>query len=262
MLLDTGLDFGGEARIHVPKTSEIVADKLRAQIVRGELRQGASLPPEGQLMESLGISRPTLREAFRILEAEGLISVVRGSRTGAKVRRPSVDLVSRYAGYVLQAEGTTMSDIYQSRLAIEPTVVRWLATSKGKTPGMAAVNELLAKLAELIAKERYDEFIDKVELFHHALVVATGNKTLTFMNRMLLNLARKHQNDFQSRHPRSHAEQMRAIPAAFRSYQKVVALIEAGEVEKAVAHWRLHLRNAHSTWTCEGEGVRIVDSLG
>ena len=77
----------GEAprRIRVPKTSEIVANHIRGQIVRGELREGDSLPPEGQLMTSFGISRPTLREAFRILEAESLISVVRGSRSGARV---------------------------------------------------------------------------------------------------------------------------------------------------------------------------------
>src|SRR3546814_5023675 len=80
---------------------------------------------------------PTLREAFRILEAENLISVVRGSRSGARVHRPSTELVSRYAGYVLESQGTTIADLYAARLAIEPTVVRWLATSKGKTPGMA-----------------------------------------------------------------------------------------------------------------------------
>ena len=124
-----GVDLS--SRIHVPKTSEIVADKIRAQIIRGELNEGDSLPPEGQLIDSLGISRPTLREAFRILEAEGLISVVRGSRTGAKVHKPSVDLVSRYAGYVLESQGTTIADLYQARLAIEPSVVRWLATDKG-----------------------------------------------------------------------------------------------------------------------------------
>ena len=80
MLLGNIDDAGLTPRLHVPKTSEIVADKIRAQIIRGELNEGDTLPPEGQLMDSLGISRPTLREAFRILEAEGLISVVRGKR--------------------------------------------------------------------------------------------------------------------------------------------------------------------------------------
>src|SRR5215212_1841536 len=120
------------SRIRVPKTSEIVANQIRSQIIRGELDEGDFLPPEGQLMESLGISRPTLREAFRILEAEGLISVVRGSRTGAKVHKPSAELVARYAGYVLEAQGTTIADLYQARLAIEPSVVRWLATDRDR----------------------------------------------------------------------------------------------------------------------------------
>src|SRR3546814_9043440 len=86
----------GNARIRVPKTSELVADQIRAQIVRGELQEGDSLPPEGTLMSTLGISRPTLREAFRILEAENLISVVRGSRSGARVDRKSTRLNSSH----------------------------------------------------------------------------------------------------------------------------------------------------------------------
>src|SRR3989344_2442946 len=121
----------GNSRIRVPKTSELVADQIRAQIVRGELKEGDSLPPEGTLMATLGISRPTLREAFRILEAENLISVVRGSRSGARVHQPSVELVSRYAGYLLEAEGTTIADLYAARLAIEPTVGRWPPAPEG-----------------------------------------------------------------------------------------------------------------------------------
>ncbi|MEZ5709212.1 MAG: GntR family transcriptional regulator [Blastomonas sp.] len=248
-------------RIRVPKTSEIVADQIRAQIVRGELKEGDSLPPEGQLMETLGISRPTLREAFRILEAESLISVVRGSRSGAKVHRPSVDLVSRYAGYLLESNGTTISDLYAARLAIEPTVVRWLATAKGQTPGMAIVKSVLTDLGTMLTENRYDEFIDTIALFHQLLVEATGNKTLTFMNRMLLNLARTHQNDYQRRHPRTTEERAKSIRVGFKSYDKLVKLIEAGEVEEAVAHWRLHLVNANETWSNRGEGERVVDSL-
>lgn len=261
MALGNDDDTGLTARIHVPKTSEIVADKIRAQIIRGERGEGDTLPPEGQLMDSLGISRPTLREAFRILEAEGLISVVRGSRTGAKVHKPSVDLVSRYAGYVLESQGTTVADLYQARLAIEPSVVRWLATDRGGG-ALGPVHELLARMEALIDAERYDDFIDRVEDFHQALVAATNLKTLTFMSRMLLTLADKHQRGYQRRHIRSKESRAKSSRAGLRSYQKVIQLIEAGEVEAAVAHWRLHLNNANATWTSDGEGSRVVESLG
>lgn len=261
MLFGPDEDVAGGQRIHVPKTSEIVADKIRTRIVRGELNEGDTLPPEGQLMESLGISRPTLREAFRILEAEGLISVVRGSRTGAKLHKPSVELASRYAGYVLESQGTTIADLYQARLAIEPSVVRWLAVAKGVGTTVRLRN-LLAEMERLLDAERHEDFIDRVEVFHQSLVAATGLKTLTFMSRMLLNLAGRHQRDFQRRHVRGKESRQKSHRAGLKSYQKVVDLIEAGQVEEAVAHWRLHLTNANATWTSEGEGERVVDSLG
>jgi DNA-binding FadR family transcriptional regulator len=259
MLLDVEDEIATQ-RIHVPKTSEIVADKIRAQIIRGELNEGDTLPPEGLLMDNLGISRPTLREAFRILEAEGLISVVRGSRTGAKVHKPSVELVSRYAGYVLESQGTTIADLYQARLAIEPSVVRWLATDKG-AGSTVRLRNLIARMHSLLDEDRHDDFIDLVEVFHQNLVAASGLKTLTFLNRMLLNLAGRHQREYQRRHPRSADARRKSTRAGVRSYEKVVDLIEAGDVEAAVAHWRLHLNNANATWTGEGEGGRVVESL-
>lgn len=249
------------SRIRVPKTSEIVADQIRAQIVRGDLNEGDFLPPEGQLMETLGISRPTLREAFRILEAEGLISVVRGSRTGAKVHKPSVDLVARYAGYVLESQGTTIDDLYQARLAIEPSVVRWLAGGNSRE-ATARLRHLLGEMGTMIEEDRLDEFIEHVEVFHQTLVASTNLKTLTFLSRMLLNLAGKHQVDFQKRHPRSKEDRRKAARFGLKSYLKLVELIEAGNVEAAVEHWRAHLRNANATWTRDGEGQRTVDSLG
>lgn len=251
---------GSNSRIRVPKTSEIVADQIRSQIIRGELTEGEFLPPEGQLMENLGISRPTLREAFRILEAEGLISVVRGARTGAQVHKPSVDLVARYAGYVLESQRTTIADLYQARLAIEPSVVRWLATDRSRNATIQ-LRKLLSEMKGMIEAGEYDEFIEHVETFHQTLVASTGLKTLTFLSRMLLNLAGKHQVEFQKRHPRSMADRGKAARVGYRSYEKLVELIEAGDVEGAVSHWRLHLRNANETWTRGDEGSRVVDSL-
>ena len=63
------LDLGQREELRVPKTAEIVADRIRKRIISGDLDEGSSLPPEGQLLEQFGVSRPTLREAFRILEA-------------------------------------------------------------------------------------------------------------------------------------------------------------------------------------------------
>ena len=189
-------------RIRVPKTSEIVADHIRGEIIRGELKEGDFLKPEGQLMTSLGISRPTLREAFRILEAENLISVVRGSRTGARVHQPSIDLVSRYAGYVLQSQHTTITDLYEARFAIEPYIVRSLANK----PNKQAIKRLRAeveRLQLLIHEERYVDMIVGVAEFHRVLVEVWGNYTLTFMNQLLLNLYANHHVDYTKRHPQS-----------------------------------------------------------
>jgi DNA-binding FadR family transcriptional regulator len=247
--------------IRVPKTSEVVADYIRADIVRGDVREGDFLPPEAQLMERYGVSRPTLREAVRILEVENLIAVARGSRSGAKVLKPSVELVSRYAGYVLQAQGTTIADLYQARLAIEPAVVRWLATDRGAGT-TDKLRNIVARLSVLLDEGRDDEFIQSLQSFHNALVEASGNKTLGFMNAMLLNLAGHHEREYNRRHPELRDNQAKTLRVGLKSFEKLIVLIEAGEVEEAVAHWRLHLNNAVKTWAGAGEGNRVVDSLG
>src|SRR3546814_15702594 len=103
-------------------------------------------------------------------------------------------------------------------------------------------------------------FVDNVSHFHQTLVEATGNKTLSFMNRMLLNLGRHHQNDYQRRHPRTSEDKSKSLRAGFKSFEKLVTMIAAGDVEGAVAHWRLHLRNANETWETRGEGERTGHS--
>src|SRR5882724_6891973 len=113
--------------VRAPKTGELIATRLRRQIVRGELKPGETLPAEGQLMEQYGVSRPTLREAFRILEAETLISVRRGSRGGARVVAPDASVAARYVGLLLQIQGATINDVYEARMISEPPCARLLA---------------------------------------------------------------------------------------------------------------------------------------
>src|SRR6266516_3287083 len=123
----TTVETDGYAKLRIPKMAELVAQQLRRQIVAGELREGDALPSEASLMAQFGVSRPTLREAFRVLESEGLISVRRGAHGGARVQIPNGEAAARYAGLVLEYRGTTLEDVYDARNIIEPPCAALLA---------------------------------------------------------------------------------------------------------------------------------------
>ena len=240
--------IGQTEEVRIPKTAEIVADRIRKRIIAGELQEGDSLPPEGQLLERFGISRPTLREAFRILEAERLIAVSRGSRTGARVSPPQVGSVSRYASFVLQAEGVRVPDIFEARLAIELFAVRRLSRQP-KSSQIKRLRGEVKKLEALTAEEDLRAFIVGLADFHVRLVEEGGNETLLFMIRMLQDLMRQAQLRLLSREREdSEGDGAKAI----RSMAKLVDLIEAGDGEEAARHWRLHLINANKKVPYDG----------
>jgi len=241
--LDTPEEGGA---LRVPKTAELVANSIRRRIIQGELSEGDTLPPEAQLMEQFGISRPSLREAFRILEAERLISVKRGSRSGARVSLPKVESVSRYASYYLQASGVKVSDIYQARLALEPHIVRKLA---GK-PSANAVERLRAeaeRLESFIGSDRERDYMVASAAFHSVLVEVGGNATLHFLTRVLEDVIAQ----YQKRHVTSaaeSAERKRDREKGVKSITKLIDLIEEGDVAAAEKHWRLHLTTTNKVW--------------
>ena len=247
--------------VRVPKTAEIVADHIRGRIIRGELKEGDFLPPEGQLMASLGISRPTLREAFRVLETERLISIVRGSRSGAQVHRPRVTGVSRYAGFVLQAQGTTIADIYDARLAIEPFLARRLAEQRpeGATDRLRKEAD---RLTEMVEEERYVAFMIALAGFHRLLVEVSGNQTLLFLTRVLQDVLARHQVEFFKLRLITDQEQRRRSLWGIRSFRRLIELIDAGDAAGAEAHWRLHIVNANASWVPEDYRDRVIDVLG
>ncbi|MDO7842328.1 FadR/GntR family transcriptional regulator [Sphingomonas immobilis] len=246
--------------IRVPKTAEVVADHIRRRIIRGELKEGDFLPPEGQLMATLGISRPTLRESFRILEAEMLISVVRGSRTGARVHQPRVESVSRYAGFVLAAQGTTIADIYEARLAIEPFIARRLAETR-PADAVARLRAEAARLTSFVEAKQYVDFMIGLAEFHRLLVELGGNHTLLFLTAVLQDVVEHYQVSSLSRRAMPEETQRRRSLWGIRSFQKLIELIDAGRGDEAEEHWRLHVVNSNKSWLDTGDGERLVDLL-
>lgn len=248
--------------IRIPKTAEIVADHIRRRIILGELAEGDSLPPENQLMEKFSVSRPTLREAFRILESEQLISVMRGSRTGARIHQPRVESVSRYAGFVLQSVGATLADIYEARLAIEPYCVRQLA-EKRSPRALKRLTEELERLVELNNEAgRYVDLMIRVVEFHRVLVEVAGNKTLHILIRLLQDVLEQHQARSAASNAVSPDEQHRRGDIGIRSFRKLIDLIAAGQADEAEAHWRLHLINANKAWASEAERKKSLNIYG
>ncbi|MEK1905641.1 MAG: GntR family transcriptional regulator, partial [Pseudomonas sp.] len=102
------------------RLSDDIVSQLESMILEGTLKAGERLPAERALAEQFGVSRPSLREALRILEAEGLITVVRGVLGGVVVRAPDVRVTARTAAVLLQSRNVTLGDVHDARSVIEP----------------------------------------------------------------------------------------------------------------------------------------------
>ena len=244
-------------QVRAPKTAELVAAQLRRQIVKGELRQGDALPPETVLMEQFGVSRPTLREAFRVLEAELLISVRRGVRGGARVHTPNVDVAARYAGLVLEHRGTTLADVYQARSIIEPPCAALLARSR--------TDEQLRRLwAEVERAEAVihdpNRLIRIHTEFHARLVEFAGNQTLQVVSGMLRHIIDT-ANWARVAGDAGSPSERRARHRGARAHRVVVERIEARDAEGAEAIWRKHLVEA-ADYLSAGSMKTVLDLLG
>ena len=255
-LTATGALVGRQVR--VPKTAELVAAQLRRRIIKGELSEGEALPPEATLMEQFGVSRPTLREAFRVLEAEALISVRRGAHGGARVHAPDSSVAARYAGLLLEHRGTTVEDVYQASALLEPPCVALLARTRTKSD-IATLREVLAQADDLNADPLV--VLAAQQAFHHAIVELTGNQTMTVLAGMLrhiVDLANEAYVSAEAAQPNAR----RAAGKGQKTHAQVIDLIEAGDAEKASDLWRRHLE-AQGDHFRTGPGARtVLDLLG
>ncbi|MFC1405270.1 MULTISPECIES: FadR/GntR family transcriptional regulator [Streptacidiphilus] len=250
--LDEGpLDSALAASVRAPKTGELVARRLRRMIADGELKNGDFLPHEAQLLEHFGVSRPTLREAVRVLESEGLVELRRGSRTGARVRIPGPEAVALPAALQLQIGGATLADVYTARSAIEPTAARLLALT-GDEERYAALEAALEGERDNLGSPA--GFAVGSARFHLRMVQLAGNQTLALMAGMLHEIIlRQTRNAVRSSGRPGMDEQ------ALKSYEKLIRLVRAGRGEAAETFWRKHLAAADEIVLAGQAATRVID---
>jgi GntR family transcriptional repressor for pyruvate dehydrogenase complex len=220
----------------VPKAADLVANHIRGLVIRGELGEGDSLPAEAVLMAELGVSRGTLREAFRVLESDSLISVRRGSTGGARVHLPTEDVAARHAAFVLQLRGTTLAEVLEARAVFEPPIAG-LAASK-------RTNAQLARLRSLAEVEQQQELDPRAEAatmraFHRELIEAAGNRALTFLSSMIDRIVTQSAESWAE--STSVTARRGAIAKLHTDHVQLVELISAKDSEAAEELWRGHL---------------------
>ncbi len=244
------------AAVRSPKTAELVAGTLRRMVVEGQLNDGDFLPNEAELMAHFGVSRPTLREAVRVLESERLVEVRRGSRTGARVRVPGPEVVARPAGLLLELSGATIADLLTAKSGIEPMAARLLAESGSDE----AFDELERMLEVLVADgHQSGRLAEATGAFHLRVVQLSGNATLGIVAGMLHEITVRHTAFvFNERRPVSKAD----YETLMRSYRRLMQFLRAGDAAGAETHWRKHLDKSRELLLTGLESVPVRDVMG
>lgn len=229
-------DAPEERRVRLPKMAELVALDLRRRIIRNELAEGEQLPSEAVLMAQYGVSRPTLREAFRVLEAESLVVIQRGSRGGAKVQPPRSEVAARYAGLMLQYRGTTLGDVYEVRGLLEAPCAHALAR-RPRSEDVARLRRCI-EIAEQPGQDPARVTTAHNE-FHKLLVHLSGNQTLILLSELVQEII--DQANVSRAKSDSPTGFERTTKTTIKTHRRLTDLIEAGDAEGAEALWRKHL---------------------
>jgi DNA-binding FadR family transcriptional regulator len=246
----------GAVRSRPREKPQQIADELRRQIVAGKLHEGASLGSEPELIARFGVSRPSIREALRILEAEGLISVMRGMLGGVVVHEPDQRMTARTAATVLQARNVPLADVYEARALIEPVAVHVVASARSRRAAVETLRGLVKEQQRLI-QER-EAFAPANARFHEALVALAGNQTLGIVAEMLNEVVERAVSAIRvTLTPESVADRRRAL----RSQERLVSLIEAGEAIAAEEHWRAHMSVVGRMLLGKVEGKTVIDLM-
>ncbi len=220
------------------KAAEFIASQLRQQIVMGKLKPGDKLHPENVLQTEFEISRPTLREALRILESESLITISRGKYGGARVISIDLNAATRQVGVYLQIKGTTLHDIWLARTVIEPPAAGLLASINSPVAWTELQNNIDA--AREAAQNNLLKYADLSAEFSLLITKHCGNQTLHLLASLISDIIRKqHEHVTASTISKSSVHQLRL--ESIRSREKVLSMMRKGKAVAAEQFWRLHL---------------------
>ncbi|MGE0729321.1 MAG: FadR/GntR family transcriptional regulator [Acidimicrobiia bacterium] len=230
------------------KKSELVARQLIERIIAEGVRPGERLEHEGELIDQLGVSRATLREAFRLLEVAGILEMRPGRDGGAIVQQPSGDDFGRMVTLFFQITRVTYRDLLRATTVIQPAIYAHAARvateedkarlrrlwqeQDGRPRNDADDVESLLSLSRVVAEAAHNPVITLI-------VAAIGAVFLRHMDDMLVSVPQRREGA--------------------RVARLIVEAIERGDADRAAKLIRANLEG----WAeiAEREYPHILDSV-
>jgi DNA-binding FadR family transcriptional regulator len=240
-----------------PRVAEIVADILRARIVNGELGDGDMLPKQDDLLAEFQVSRPSIREAMRILETEGLITVRRGNVGGAQVHAPKPRSAAYMLGLVMQAQHVTLTDLAAALKILEPACAALFAEREDRHE--SAVPRLIELNEQAEANiEDGPTFTRLARQWHDEMVKFCGNETMILLVGTLETVWSHHESVWadhiaaQGKYP-----DVKLRRLVLKAHVRITEAIDAGNAEVAHRNVRRHLDESQTYLLTDEPDKRI-----
>lgn len=212
------------------KRSEVIARDLAQYIVDSNLPAGAMLPREKDMIEQLGVGRTTLREALRILETRGVLTIRSGPGGGPVVRHPQPSDLTEALTLILQFKRATLTEVMDARIWLEPTAARMAASNITK----AEIQRLRDINGEIRSNIDSDERIMLAnQAFHNVITGATGNLVVQVFNETLMTVADSGIDDV------SHSKNTKRVTVD--GHEKIIDALAAKDPDASEAAMREHV---------------------
>jgi len=139
------------------RTFEVVSDRIRDKLARGELRPGDKLPAERELAAQLGVSRSAVREALRSLEVNGVVQLKKGVKGGAFIVGGSPERMAQAMQDLVSIDAITLKDLTEARILLLDGVVR-LAVARMDEGDLAALTANIDRTEAVIDADTLARF--------------------------------------------------------------------------------------------------------
>lgn len=210
------------------KLAEVIAAHIREEIRSGTLTIGDRLPPERDLIEQLGVSRATVREALMLLESDGFVAVRAGRHGGAYVTRPKIERLATILDAILSVEKTTTDELLEARAVMEPLAVR-LAATRATPEDLARIKECVDRAAD--NRDNPEIIAEESARFHVLVAEATGNGVISALTATTQQLIFSRVTDALRTE----------IDGTIKAHQRIYEAIRDGDPETAARRMTRHV---------------------